>query len=279
MKNLLTLVLLVASVSGAQAQVVQLPSVGSFGVSTTVSVPDQGTAAIGGTGFSRGSRATDGFGPALRRGGTSQLSSSSMSMTATVIDLAAMDEAILDAPAGSSATANFAPRSHGKAIVNTLSPQFYARQTGQSFAEPPRNPNDWAMAMGASGNAQVDMAANVVGDGSDVRYYMHRAAEAQHHGRLAAARVYYQMAVERLTPKQNERMLQLQAKYAAAAKRGADPKSAGTANADSTSADPANASEPMPAAGGASADGSAADAAQSPFDAPATTTDMNASPF
>lgn len=80
----------------ALAQVaVQQPVIGTTAISTTVSVPDRGTTFLGGTSSALSGRSQ--YGPI--RSGTSlgvTRQSSSMSVSVHVIDLKAMDEAILN---------------------------------------------------------------------------------------------------------------------------------------------------------------------------------------
>ncbi len=244
------------------AQVVQLPAVGSFQVSTTVSVPDQGTASLGGVGRS-GTGAVRGWGPNSAIGG--QLGASSASVSVTVIDLAAMDEALLNMPAESKNVPNYAKPSQGTKIVNTLVPHDYNRDKKVTQ----RHPYDWMVALGPQGTAQVDSAENKVLDGSNARYFLEKAAAAHSTRHIAAAKVYYQMALDRMSPAQRKRMEEIRAsrsvKPAEKTKNGQTPAKTGEAATGDAPATPA------------------ADPAASPFDPPAgaagANTDMTSSPF
>ncbi len=91
-----TVCLLLGSSSILQGQVtVQQPVVGSTGVATSVSVPDRGTTFLGGVNSAASSRTS--YGP-VRTGTTRTSSLTATSITASVhiIDLQAMDEAILN---------------------------------------------------------------------------------------------------------------------------------------------------------------------------------------
>lgn len=103
--------LLVATgASACPAQVIQLPTFSFFTVSTTVSVPDSGSAYLGGVRRARygmTSRGVPGLNkvPGLsrlfsNRGSGSSLSSSGASVTATIIDHAEMDALLLGEAAG-----------------------------------------------------------------------------------------------------------------------------------------------------------------------------------
>ena len=263
MKFRLSFAFAIATAVQCQAQVVQLPAVSNFGVSTTVSVPDQGTASLGGVGRSSSGTTTRGAGPMGSRASGSQNSANSASISATIIDLAAMDEALLNMPADSSKPPNYTVRRTGTKIVNTLTPHHYNRERVRPAAPP--QPYDWMRALGPQGNDQYDSAESKLRDGSNVRYFMERAAEAHALGRDSAARVYYQMALDRMTPAQQQRMDEIRAKRAIPEKSKKDK--AETKTPETAPATPA-------ASGGTTA---------SPFDPPAApagaNTDMNSAPF
>ncbi len=268
MKSWLTLFMTLTCVAPCMAQVVQLPAVSNFSVNTTVSVPDQGTASLGGVGRSSYGRTTRGFGPlgSTARGG--QVGASSMSVTATIIDLAAMDEALLNLAAEQKAKipSNHTPRHVGTKIVNTLTPHHYERDMTQRTVPP--QPYDWMRALGPQTDDMIGQAESRVRDGTNVRFFMEKAAQAKAAGRTAAAEVYYNMALERMTPAQRTRLDELIA------------KSQGKPNGDSKK-DKAPANSPVPAQ--TAPENTSSDSAASPFDTPATdagaNTDMNASPF
>lgn len=86
-------------VSVADAQVVQLPSLNTFSVQTSVLVPDSGNAYLGGTNRSSHWMASrgPGWGPLGRnRGRAGGANSSGMSVTATIIDNAELDTLVLE---------------------------------------------------------------------------------------------------------------------------------------------------------------------------------------
>ena len=87
------IILLAGQATFAQVAI-QQPVVGTAAVNTTVSVPDRGTTFLGGTSSAQSGRSQ--YGP-LRSGTSMGLSrqSSSISVNVRVIDLQAMDEAIL----------------------------------------------------------------------------------------------------------------------------------------------------------------------------------------
>jgi hypothetical protein len=107
---------------GATAQVVQLPTFNFFGISTTVSVPDSGAGFVGGNSISSMGRFERGlpvFGhvpiggrPFGSRAIAGRAQASSVSVSATIHDFDAMDEALLG---GGLATRPLAPLSAPRA--------------------------------------------------------------------------------------------------------------------------------------------------------------------
>jgi len=84
----------------AQAQVVQLPTFQQFSVSTSVMVPDRGSAVIGGVDSAREGVNEFGFGPFRNRGIGREFSSSRVGVTASILDMREIDEMILGSARG-----------------------------------------------------------------------------------------------------------------------------------------------------------------------------------
>ena len=230
----------------AAAQVVQLPTVRNFSYSGGASVPDHGDAYMGGSALRRSSSTSSGAGPLANRSTSSQGGGSSLSVSATIIDLQAMDEAILKQPidAPPRATTNYAPRSTGTPVMNTLTPYLYGQRAGRASTAA-NDPNAWQMALSAP-VATRESGSRVARDDSEVRFYMLKTQQATASGRNAAARVYYQMAYDRLTPEQRTRLQEIQRRanelaQQASAEAGSSDASAsgvtaGTGNRAATSA-------------------------------------------
>lgn len=164
----------------------------------------------------------------------------------------------MNLPAGAAIPQNHAARAHGTEIINTLSPQRTERRSQRNIRV--QDPNAWAVALGSPGNVQHESAEMLVQDGTDIRYFIDKCTEATSQGRIAAARVYYQMALDRMSPEQKKRMETLQARNAEAAKGKKPKKDKPAANSSATAA-------------AATAPGAApANGADSP-------TDQDASPF
>ena len=102
----------------ARAQVVQLPSQHVFGSSGSVVVPDGGTADLGGIGRSSQGSMQSGFGPLSNRASGGAVGGSSMSVSVRIIDLEALDEAIL---AGASPRVSAATPTSAASTASTAS--------------------------------------------------------------------------------------------------------------------------------------------------------------
>lgn len=87
-------VLLLAGTTEAQV-VIQQPVVSQFGVSTSVSVPDRGTALLGGVSTYRASRGRYGFWPRVGSSYGREIGHSNITATVQIHDLRAMDEYLL----------------------------------------------------------------------------------------------------------------------------------------------------------------------------------------
>lgn len=95
----ITLTIALVSTVAAHAQVVQLPSLSTFSVRTSVLVPDSGGAYLGGVNRSSHWMASrgPGWGPLGRtRGRAGGVSGSGMMVTATIIDNHELDELVLE---------------------------------------------------------------------------------------------------------------------------------------------------------------------------------------
>lgn len=249
----------------AAAQVVQLPSVQNFSYSGGASVPDHGDATLGGYRTRRGSSNTSGAGPLAGRSVGSQAGSGSLSVSATIIDLQAMDEAILNQPADTPPTAasNYAVRSTGTPIMNTLTPHLYAQRTTRDSV-PGSDPNAWQIALGTP-PAKPDVGRVSARNDSAARYYMLKSKEASAVGRNAAARVYYQLAYDQLTPEQRTRLQNIQRRVNEEARQATAGNEAGSTATEAVAGSAAgNTTAPPSAATSASTSSAAIGGASSP---------------
>lgn len=197
MKKILLALASILSVYGARAdaQVVQLPSYGTFSYSGAVSVPDQGTAVLGGNSYAASGSNSRGFGPYSTRSTGRNFGTSNASVSVKIIDLQAMDEAIL-----SSATTPNSP------AVKSIQTQYGRSLAGAAYQQPDytpmQDPGRWQRVL-AGGHPQTTVHTGLAE--SDIRYYLQLAKNAENNNRMAAARVYYRMAIEAMTPEMQER--------------------------------------------------------------------------
>lgn len=132
--------------SGQQPTTVQLPTISTFSVQTTVTVPDRGGAYLGGVSRSA-SHATQwgtpflhGIGPTSRLSGNPTLASRGVTgglhLRATIHDLQAMDQAILSqATRPSSSNSRSSPRfPHDRGFYPHPRPTFAAERLADSVS-------------------------------------------------------------------------------------------------------------------------------------------------
>jgi hypothetical protein len=189
----------------APAQVLQLPTFSFATVSTTVSVPDQGSVFLGGI-----DRAADGrneFGvpgitlPGFQSRSIGQdRSSTGMFVTATIHDFDAMDQALLNTPSSDVARTSFTARPALPTLVPDVPAGFASRATqrkavnlaGNWQVEPakPAPVSDLAV-------EQASRAARRAERNNEADAYFAHGQQAEADGKLNVAKIYYQMAVRR----------------------------------------------------------------------------------
>jgi hypothetical protein len=198
------LILVLVTVSDwASAQTVQLPTYTFFGVSTTVSVPDNGAAFLGG--INRAASGGNEFGvpglafPGLQNRSIGQnMSASNVWASVTIHDLDAMDQAILNSPSptdlsdvdtrGWNAFANL------PAVPRTATgPQLAAVNLAGSWqSDAP------TVAPGSKVAAEEkDREAQRFTRSSDADSYFAQGQQAEADGKPGIAKIYYQMAARR----------------------------------------------------------------------------------
>ncbi len=191
-------------VENGHGQVVQLPSYRTFSYSGSAWVPDQGTSSLaGGYSYSYGMTGR-GWGPygSRVRGGTSL--GGGMTATARIIDLQALDEALLnvkvepDASADPIVSATSPAAGGGRRFLTTTEP--YLLDTGVV----PKDNNGYRRAL-AGHYPQIKPAATRSQAESDVRFYLEEGRKAELSNHINAARVYYRMAIKAMTPDMIER--------------------------------------------------------------------------
>ena len=199
--------LLASEAVAQQNAAVQLPTFSFFSTNTTVSVPDRGSALLGGIG--RSSEGRNEFGvPGLGQLGRpfknsaigSQKGAMSTRVTVQIHDFEEMDEAILGQPASAFAVA-----------------ARQAREAGAVASLPPRPAgagSSWAVSKPAGGTAALSVAevkaqraAEQASKLSEANDYFQRGQKAEAEGKKGVAKIYYQMAARRATGQLKDQVL------------------------------------------------------------------------
>jgi hypothetical protein len=189
-----SLALTTVSPSTVRAQVVQMPSTGTFSLSGSASVPDGGSAYLGGNrrsgsgSTSRGPLSTSAFG--------SQASSGSASVHATIIDLDELDRMIRSQTGTKSAT----PTLNSKPAKPS--------KFGVAIKRQPESPREYEYLSTLSHLEQVKSSQL----NEDARYYLSLANDARQKGHWHAVELYYKLAWESLPEKRRDLARQALAK-------------------------------------------------------------------
>jgi hypothetical protein len=186
----------------ASAQTLQLPTFQFFSVSTTVSVPDNGGAFLGG--INRASSGGNQFGvpglafPGFQNRSIGQdMSASNVWATATIHDFDAMDEAILNSPSPND-FANLGPSRRNTNFdlpaIPPLAPAIHrdaVNLAGNWRAEPSASPS------ANVASEEADRDARRAKRSTEADNYFSRGQQAEADGKPSVARIYYQMAARR----------------------------------------------------------------------------------
>ncbi|MBW3598531.1 MAG: type II and III secretion system protein [Planctomycetes bacterium] len=190
MRSLIAAITVIASsalAADVHAQAVQLPTFRVFGVRTTVSVPDRGSALLGGVSRASSGSVSRGVpivgkapGLAPLFGGRaigSTVGASNVGVTATIIDHRELDAAVL-------AEARRRRLAEGGAAANMTA--------GPRYNLVPGSPPAASVAEIRRQHAEEDEAAR-----AEVLGLIENARQAESAGKLATAKIYYRMAARR----------------------------------------------------------------------------------
>lgn len=176
-----------ASASAQAPAVVQLPSISTFGVNTSVSVPDRGSVSLGGVG--RSSIGSTAYGPAFGRGNRSfgrNLSGSTTAVRARIHDLDALDRETLQ------------QASNGKDPQRTSAEAYLAKRrlqiAGQSTASSQSTASTVPPTSVVEARRQRESAS--VDGQSEALDNLKRARDATAAGKPHVAAMFYQLAVK-----------------------------------------------------------------------------------
>lgn len=183
----------VISYASAQqpATTVQLPSFSVFTVQTTVSVPDRGGAYLGGLNSGASNSSRFGIGPLKNRGLSSTRAASGVSVSATVIDHAEIDRALLAEAAAKRADTDAAvgkATAISKSVAVSGSPRVAAGGTADHGALP-----------GSVAAIREQTAAGADLQTAELASYLAKARQAEADKKPGVAKVFYQMVARRDT--------------------------------------------------------------------------------
>jgi len=186
----------------ASAQTLQLPTFSFTTVTTTVMVPDQGAAFLGG--INRAAEGRSEFGipglpfPGLQSRGIGQnMSSSGMWVTAQVHDFDAMDQALLNTPTDLAGTYPTGLQSISDLPAPRVAPSL--RPDAVNLAGNWRPEPKVATPVSNVAVEEADREVRRATRSTEAEDYFARGQQAEADGKPAVARVYYQMASRRAT--------------------------------------------------------------------------------
>lgn len=225
--SIAALTCVVAIADRGYCQVVQLPSVRNFSLTGGVSVPDGGTASLGGIGYSATSRSVRGPLPLGTRAMGGVAAGASLSVSAQIIDLVAMDEALLgrqpgalaaSVPAASMGSISTTSATPAAATGGPLDPQNAARNrlktaggllSSTKDLRPRRvTPDHWVRILSSedpAGHRSDPTVAPPELAEANTHHFLRLGREAEQAGRPHSASVYYRMAVDAMSPQLKQR--------------------------------------------------------------------------
>jgi hypothetical protein len=210
------------SASALAQVVVQQPVVSNFSYSGSASIPDAGTGYLGGLSSSRSGSVSRGFLPSSSVGGASA-GGSIANASVQVIDLEALDQAILNSKSPASARAS----TSNSIVPSDRDTADKARQFLSTYSSTPpsyraADYTDLKRTLGSIPRSIASSDSSLAE--SNVRYYLQLGREAEQAHRIQASRVYFRMALDSMTPELMERyqMAIAQRKGSAQAKAKAD---------------------------------------------------------
>lgn len=183
---------------------VQLPTYSFFSTATTVSVPDRGSAYLGGVKRAATGRNEFGvpllpFRPFRNTAIGRELSASNVHVTATVHDFAAMDEYLLSQPTAFSwARPPGGPRAAAAAFGKTLQPRSPVQEGGWAVTSS-ANEDRLRASLRTLAEARARRESREAMRTAEALDFFERGKKAQAAGKSGAARIYYQMAARRAT--------------------------------------------------------------------------------
>lgn len=200
-------------IPSAAAQIVQQPSFRNFSYSGSAWVPDGGTASLASTYATGTGRVSRGWGPYSRANMGGTTGTGLMSVSVDVIDLQALDEAILNINAKPDPSD---PNATSSGSIDSDSERRHLPTVPQSRKlVVTRDYNGYRRAL-AGHHQESSVAPSESQIESDIRFFLYEGKKAEQANRIISARVYYQMAIDAMTPEMVERYQRIMAEQKAA---------------------------------------------------------------
>lgn len=190
---------------------------------------------LGGSGYAQQGSTSSGFGPLSNRALAGSAGGSTLTASVQIIDLEALDQAILASatprtsmagPISSPASVAGGPATSPgtddsldvgqRARLSSRYPDSTRQLSAYNTEQVNADPGAWQRALSGSGTPPLVNASMVE---SNVRYYVELGEQAERSGSAQAARVYYRLARQAMTPElvmQYENALRVRAAEAAA---------------------------------------------------------------
>jgi len=169
---------------------VQLPTFSFFTVQTTVSVPDGGGAYLGGIGRGSSGSTMRGIGPLKNRAIGSARAASGVSVSATIIDREEIDRAHLATAAANRIQAADPTAAKAAALTSAVG-KSPAAPVARADADNSAHLPDSVAAIRERNATASSIEAN------ELASYFARARQAESDGKVAVAKVFYQMVARR----------------------------------------------------------------------------------
>lgn len=184
------------------ATTVQLPTLSSFSVGTTVTVPDRGSAYLGGVKRAYCGRNEFGvpmlpFRPFRNSGIGREVSASGVHVTATIHDFEAMDEFLLSRPTSFSQSGQARPPL-GVAVTPQSSPSPRSSTYGPSWDQPSVAAAARQSAAKAA-EARTERFQQRQARAGQAEEFFRRGQKMEAAGKTSLAKIFYEMALQRAT--------------------------------------------------------------------------------
>jgi hypothetical protein len=175
------------------ATTVQLPTFSQFSINTTVSVPDRGSISLGGN--DSGVDRTISRGPIRNRSLSSSRAASGVSVSATIIDHAELDRAVLAEAATRRGATSDPAAGKAAALTSAVARGDFPSTAGRSSSGTP--PSSTGALPGSVATIRHEQQAVADLEIEELASYLAKGKQAEAEGKASVARIFYQMVARR----------------------------------------------------------------------------------